>query len=430
MEKCTYCDFFSIPVSGLPAGFSPGRFISALVQEIEAGRRLYRAAGWSSVYTGGGTPSLLSPEDIRILCRAVGRNIRTSPSAEWTVEMNPEDVTSGRLAAWEEGGANRLSLGIQTLQEPALRVLARRGSPQAVRRALQTVTDCWHGDLSVDLIAGLPFQTPASLADDLEEVLAFAPAHVSLYQLSVEDGTPLARQKAAGAVPLPDEEEAAEIWEAGKCILEQNGFRRYEVSNFARPGHESQHNLAYWHLEPFFGAGPGASGTLVAGNSALRLENTRDLPAWLAFWENPPFVFDRESGFGPDSLHRTFPLPEARLFRDFPFHAEKIAPQDFAFETLMMGMRLTEGISGEAFRQRFGITLSACFGRTFSRWEQAGKLKTGGGRVFLTGPGLLFLNAFLVECLDELTEKRELFRNADPPHGPEFPGPPSPAVSP
>ena len=387
-SKCAYCDFFSVPINDAGHSFSFDSFIKALLNEIKAKQAIYAADGFSTVYIGGGTPSLIPPKSVLALCDCV-RRINAATPVEWTVGMNPADVAAPLLKAWSDGGANRLSLGVQSFSDKTLKAVGRRGNSAQNIAALALASSMWRGDISVDLIAGLPCQTCESLQDDIAAALAFNPEHVSLYQLALEEGTPLFALNADGAVPLPDDDEAALIWNAGKESLVNAGFFRYEVSNFALLGHESRHNMAYWRLDSFIGAGPGASGTLVSGNTCTRLENTKSIDEWLAFWgdeENARVLAE----LGTCALDRA------------PERVDQVDPADFAFETLMTGMRLTRGIDEAEFSGRFAEGLDGLFGATLQKWEEAGRLKREGGRVALTEDGLLFLNAFLLECLDEL----------------------------
>ena len=396
-SKCAYCDFFSVPINARKPRFSFERYIKALLNEINAKLALYRGEGFSTVYIGGGSPSLMPAECAALFCAGVRqinvkscRGINAASPIEWTVEMNPADVTEELLKAWGEGGANRLSLGVQSLSDKTLKAIGRRGRAEQNIAALTLASSVWRGELSVDLIAGLPYQSAADLCEDISAVLAFNPAHISLYQLTLEEGAPLFALSAAGAVPLPDDDEAALIWNAGKDMLANAGLLRYEVSNFALKGHECRHNIAYWHLNSFIGAGPGATGTLVRGSACTRLENTKDIDEWLAFWEN-------------EECAALFAEQGATAIERAHMRVEQVGYADFAFETLMMGMRLTSGVSEAAFRARFAEGLDGLFGATLQKWESAGRLKREGGCASLTDDGLLFLNAFLLECLTELS---------------------------
>lgn len=432
IQKCSYCDFFSIPIHKTPAGFSFESFVTALLNEINLKMRVYAADGFSTVYIGGGTPSLLPAKNVAALCgglrrlapgqdflrakkpgRALsahaGSGSECAARTEWTVEMNPGDVTQDALAAWAGGGANRLSLGIQSFNEKTLASVRRRNSPEENYRALDAVSREWRGGLSVDLIAGLPFQTEQSVLHDLSSVLEFSPEHVSLYQLSLEERTPLfslaRNKKAAGrggeAAFLPSEDEAADMWLAGKDFLEARGFVRYETSNFALPGFESKHNETYWRLNSFIGAGPGSAGTLVAGNRCFRFDATRDIDRWLSFWRDFPVdAYDDASALlcgGEAETDRPVRFPP-----DAPVEISEIPAPDFAFETIMMGMRLSSGMSNKDFHRRFGADMFSFVGKTLEKWMERGMLVVDGDNVRMTEEGSLFLNAFLVDCAAEI----------------------------
>lgn len=363
LKKCDYCDFYSVPGIG-KSGIS--RITDALVREIADREKTHAPDGWKTVYIGGGTPSLLGTQDISALCGS----IRTD--GEWTIEANPEDLTHEWLDACGSGGVNRISLGIQSMDDSILSGVGRRGSRAANIAALELVRNDWTGRLSLDLIAGLPGQTTRGLESDLREVIAFKPDHISLYSLTIEEGTPLSRRLAGNdPISLPDEDESAAIWIAGRDLLENHGYRQYEISNFARDGAESAHNMTYWRLEPYIGVGPGAAGTVNAHDTADRLTDIDDIDKWL---ENPL-----------DS-----------------FESERISREECIREFLLMGMRLAAGISRKDFKVRFGTDILDLTGKTVLRWKKRGLLDAGPDRIALNREGLLFLNRFLSDCMEEM----------------------------
>lgn len=373
LRKCDYCDFFSVPLGdtgrdGTRLSLAP--FVRALRREMAIRKKDLGITAWKTVYIGGGTPSLLDPEAIRALGEAIRDNVAVE--GEWTIEANPEDITADWLDACAETGINRLSLGIQSMDDSMLASVARRGNRESNEAALELARDRWRGDISVDLIAGLPGQTEEGLLSDIREVLNFAPDHVSLYSLTVEEGTPLARRIAADAqTGLPDDDAAADIWIAGRDALDERGYRQYEVSNFALPGHESRHNQAYWNLETYIGVGPGATGTVIAGDTAYRYTVTRDIAAWL------------------DD-------PRAIAFE------ERIDRGDCVREAFLMGFRLLDGVSRTGFCQRFGVDALDLIGGTVEAWRKKGLAAADESGVRLTRDGLLLLNRFLEDCLIEL----------------------------
>ncbi len=292
---------------------------------------------------------------------------------EVTVEANPESATPDFIRACEASGVTRLSLGVQSLQPETRAAVGRIGNPDRILSAVEAVNRRFSGSLSVDLISGLPLQPLESLADDIDFAASCGADHVSLYALTLEPGTALHGRAAAGTAELPSRDTADELWIAGRDALERRGFRQYEVSNFAVPGRESRHNQRYWRLESYIGCGPGAVGTVVneTGATAVRHAWEADLSRWLR---------------GED--HR----PER----------ETISRKEFLIECLMMGFRTRSGVDGSLFRRRFGAGPEAFVGRTLERWRARGLAE--GGRPALNRDGLLRLNAFLLECLEELDD--------------------------
>lgn len=352
--------------------------VDALLREADYRRREYSVDAWNTVYVGGGTPSMLSPEEIGKLAAPLA-SCRSSDSGEFTVEANPEDLAQDWLASCADSGVNRLSLGVQSMNDETLASVNRRGTADSNRKALELAKREWKGKLSVDLIAGLPGQTAESLIDDIECVARFNPDHVSLYSLTVEEGTPLGRIIAgeaaphAGFLPPPGDDEAAEMWIAGRDRLEKLGYAQYEVSNFSREGCESAHNSTYWELGSWLGAGPGSVGTVAQGDTAIRISDSADIARWI---ENPET--SRET--------------------------ERIARSDCVKEAFLMGMRTTKGISRPRFASRFGIDPLVLIPSTSEAWTKRGLLMRGADRVALTREGLLFLNRFLASCMDELCD--------------------------
>ncbi|ULQ59998.1 radical SAM family heme chaperone HemW [Brucepastera parasyntrophica] len=368
-KKCDYCDFFSVVPGKTDSTLFSG-YILSLEKEIYARRSSFRIEGWKTVYIGGGTPSLLSPHNILELGRIIRLDgvLRLDEGIEWTIEANPEDITAEWLEACAAAGISRLSLGIQTLNDDSLIALGRRGGRKSSIRALELVQRFWKGEVSLDFISGLPFQTEAVIESDFAAVFPFDPDHISLYSLTIESGTPLAKQ---GHQSLPDEDRSADLWLAGRKILENAGYRQYEVSNFAKPGRECRHNLTYWNMESYIGAGPGAAGTIITPEGAVRFENCKDIQKW--------------SGNPAES-----------------FITETIDTHTAIIEFLLMGMRLAAGIDCGEFERRFKTGVFQYIGGTLSRWEAKKLLRLADGRIALTGEGLLYLNSFLTECIYEI----------------------------
>lgn len=365
-KKCDYCDFFSCSPASFPAGTVPvtDRITNALVREISERSTEFSVDQWNTVYIGGGTPSLLSPANLYSLCSSFHCD------GEVSIEANPETITGEWLTAAENGGITRLSLGIQSFHDPLLQAVGRTGSANSVNKALELIAENWKGHFSVDLMCGLPGQTADMLAADIRQLSRYPVDHVSLYSLIIEPGTPLARRlDHSHTLHLPDNE--PDLWFMARDMLEDSGFLQYEVSNFAKSGTQCRHNLVYWHMEGYLGAGPSAVGTMPQGDESVRYTNTRDIHSWLSH-----------------------PVASQLI--------EQINRQDTLFEVLLMGFRLTEGIPRNAFRERFSVDVLDLVGKTATAWEKRGLLSVTSDTVSLTREGLPLLNRFLSDCLEEL----------------------------
>jgi len=355
-ERCDYCDFFST-TANLQNDYIDA-FIGAVIADVKYQLEYFNVSEIPTVYIGGGTPSILGRR-IGVLLDALKKTGRCAP-VEITVEANPESATEEFLCACREGGVNRLSLGVQTFHEPSRQAVNRIGNVKMLEERLALCSRFFSGSLSVDLITGLPYQNEKIVIEDVRRLLAFDPVHVSLYSLSVESGTPLVRKLENREISLPDRDKADALWLKARDALTQAGFCHYEVSNFARNEKRCLHNIRYWLMEGWLGAGPSASGTVVneGAGIAKRFTYTPDVDAYI----NSPLI---DTAICEE-------LDKASLMR----------------ESLLMGYRYCEGPNAEIFKRRFGRTVEECIPKTLSRWEGKDKM--------------LFLNSFLCEAFDEL----------------------------
>ncbi len=325
LSKCPYCDFNSHVREAIPQA----RFAAALRAELawEAGRLGPRRLG--SIFFGGGTPSLMAPATAAALIADARRLFVAEPDLEITLEANPTSVEAGRLAAFADAGVNRLSLGVQALDDAALRALGRGHSAAEATAALETARKIFPR-LSFDLIYARPGQTLAAWQEELGRALALAADHLSLYQLTIEPGTAYEALHRRGDIVLPDEDTAAALYDATAEAAARFGLAAYEVSNYAQPGCESRHNLAYWRYQDYAGIGPGAHGRLMLGETLLATRRHRAPEPWAELVER--------QGHGSSE-------------------AQMVAPPDRAREALLMGLRLAEGIDAAWFARRTGVAL-------------------------------------------------------------------------
>lgn len=383
-DKCLYCDFFSVPRGTV----TPVAMQKVVTETITHARCLVGAAGSDTqvetLFIGGGTPSCLPPAERK---RLLGAFTALRPS-EWTVESNPETLDEGFLDDCAEAGVTRLSVGIQSLSPAHLKTLRRRATRDHALSAIRLLQARWRGQLNLDFITGIPGQTAAEVREDLAVLGGQWPDHVSLYQLTVEPGTPLEMMVDEGSLRLNRGEQDEELWLAGREELLRQGFQQYEVSNFCRPQRECRHNLRYWRIQPYAGAGPGSVSTLPAAWAAratgrpeltekaavVRLAAPKDIPAFLrgqdAFWGS---------------------------------ETELLSPADFLLENVMMGLRLSRGIEESMLLSRFGHPFAELFPGLWEDWVSRGLAVPPDGSLRLTDAGLLLLD----RLLGELFERRE-----------------------
>ena len=409
-SKCSYCDFFSLPSAGVP-----DQYVDAMVAQLGSFRRAGLLGRLETVYFGGGTPSLLSCAQLSRIMEEVCPHLE--PGAEVTLEANPESLTRQLLAAARGCGIDRISLGIQSLDDGVLGCVGRRCTAGKARRALGLLAESGMA-FCTDFIAGLPEQGDQEFLAGLEEVLTYKPRHVSLYSLTVEEGTRLHRQIESGQLAwFP--EVADSQWIAGRDLLEAAGYLQYEVSNFAPAGQESRHNCAYWRQQSYLGAGAGATGTLYRWGASgellggLRYTNTTNIDEYVGFWSAAGGGQGVFSGSGTDSGGEAF--SGHTLLEAMPAQREELDRDTLAFEHLMLALRMKEGVDCSEYRRRFGRELAAAatggqeadgrMAAAFKDFCRRGWMRERrqGGAVAgytMTGEGLLFLNLILERLLE------------------------------
>ena len=365
LRKCPYCDFNS----HVREGIDQAAWREGLLRELRHEAARANGAGGprplASIFFGGGTPSLMPPATVAALIEEARRLFDAPADLEVTLEANPTSVEAARLAEIRAAGVNRLSLGIQALDPAALRFLGREHSAAEAVAALETGRAIFPR-LSFDLIYARPGQPEAAWRAELRQALALAADHLSLYQLTIEPGTRFATEYARGAFALPDPDEAARLYWATVEEAARFSLAPYEISNYAQPGAESRHNLAYWRYGDYLGIGPGAHQRLLLGGAMLATRRHRAPEEWLA----------RVARQGHGTAAE-----------------ETLPPADRAREALLMGLRLAEGIEPARIEARSGLTLAAatdpamllaCIEEGYLEWTAAGRLRaTDEGRMRL-----------------------------------------------
>ncbi|MBM4227683.1 MAG: radical SAM family heme chaperone HemW [Gammaproteobacteria bacterium] len=321
VRKCPYCDFNSHAAENVPEA----QYVAALLADLEHDLPLTFERPLVSIFLGGGTPSLFSGAAINALLRGVARRVPFAADIEITLEANPGAVDEAHFAGYREAGVNRLSIGVQSMRQAQLTRLGRVHGTEDAARAVAVAQAAGFENLNLDLIYGLPGDRKGDSLRDLEALLAFAPQHVSWYQLTLEPGTAFAHRPPR----LPPEGRIAEESEQGVALLATAGFHRYEVSAYARAGHEARHNLNYWQFGDYLGLGAGAHGKLSTAEGVLRTTRRRH-----------PQAYMKESG--NESVRTLEPVPTERLPIEFMLNA----------------LRLAEGFPEALFAARTGLPLS------------------------------------------------------------------------
>jgi len=365
-RKCPYCDFKSIEAARAPED----RFAGCLLKELEKTARetgLHEAL-LATVYLGGGTPSILSPDTVAGIISGIKSTFREAEEPEVTLEVNPDTVDLQKLTGFRSGGVTRLSIGFQALDDRHLVLLGRAHTAEAALNAFSFAREAGFANVGVDLMFAIPGQTLADWETTLRKVSALRPEHISLYGLTIEEGTPFHGRYGKEREGLPSEEIEALMYLKAREVLKDAGYRHYEVSNFALPGFESRHNSRYWKGADYLGIGPSAHSYI-------------SRPLWGRRWWNiavPYEYMDRvEKGESPIDA------------------GEELTREDAMLEAVMLGLRMVEeGVKHGPFTARFGVSPVEAF--TWDALILDGFVDKRGQDLVLTEKGLLFLNEVLL----------------------------------
>jgi len=364
LSKCPYCDFNSHVRHG---GIDEARFVRAYEREIATTAERIGARTVSSVFFGGGTPSLMQPSSVQAILDAIAKNWRLAPDAEITLEANPSSVEAARFRGYRAAGVNRVSLGVQSLDDAVLKELGRLHSAQDAIEALAVARSIFPR-YSFDMIYARPRQTLQAWAAELKRALGEAADHVSLYQLTIEPDTPFSALHAAGKLTIPNEDLGRDLYDLTQSICADAGLPAYEISNHARPGAECRHNLIYWRGHEYAGIGPGAHGRLNIGPRRYATETERRPETWLMR------VLATGDGLTVD---------------------EALTPGERADEYLLMGLRLAEGIETARYVALCGREIDP---ERIALLHKEGAVETtSDGRLRVTQSGFPLLDAVVAD---------------------------------
>ena len=376
VRKCTYCDFLSAPAGEQ----EKASYVEALIREIKSKRQTYAQYRVSTVFLGGGTPSVLSGECTARIFHALRENFDIDRSAEVTMEVNPGTVTEEKAAVWKQCGVNRLSIGLQSADDRELAMLGRI-------HTYRDFLDTWHivrlagfENINIDLISAIPGQTAGGWERTLRTAAGLGPEHISAYSLIIEEGTPFYARygenrgiisEETGLWPrLPDEDTEREIYKMTARILAEYGYHRYEISNYAKKGYECRHNLGYWDRKEYLGLGLGSASLI----RERRFHNTAVMETYLT---------------------TAGKLPEVPACEDL----EILTTEDQMEEFMFLGLRKTEGICCDRFQEKFGRPIEEVYGQQILELERKGLLKRENRKIRLTERGVDVSNTVFTEFM-------------------------------
>ena len=348
-KKCIYCDFFS----GNFSREGKDRYLLAMMRELEVRRKELKGEEIATVYFGGGTPSLLFPDEIGVSLHAAG----CCKGAEVTVEVNPDDVTAEYIANLRKVGVNRISMGVQSFNDKELKLLGRRHNARKAIDAAKAIRYAGISNLSIDLIYGIPGQSEQSWRKSLEQAIALHPKHISAYSLTYEEGTPLSRLRDEGAIAEANDDLSVRFFDMLLDTLEANGYKQYEISNFSLPGKQSRHNSAYWQFTPYLGIGASAH----SFDGKVRRYN----PSNLSLYINKVL----EQGVAYEEEHETL----SQLYDEW----------------VMTRLRTAKGMNLKALGERFGESYLAHCRKAMQPHLQQGLITITRGVVRLTRKGVM-----------------------------------------
>lgn len=369
-RRCFYCDFPVSVVGDRLRGETSGtisQYVEALCREIAMTRT---GQPLKTIFFGGGTPSLLSTKQLQQILATLEKHLGIAAGAEISMEVDPGTFDLVHISGYSSVGVNRVSLGVQAFQAELLQFAGRSHSVVDIFTSVELIHQVEIPEFSLDLISGLPHQSLEQWQDSLEQAIATIPTHISIYDLTIEPGTAFGRYYQPGDQPLPTDETTVQMYQMGQKVLTDAGFEHYEISNYARPGHQCQHNRVYWENRPYYGFGMGAA-SYIDGKRFTRPRKTKEYYRWL------------DSGGIID--------------------CEVTPPQEVLLETLMLGLRLAEGVSLSMLVGKFGEDQVKEIYKCLQPYLDKGWVEIVEGRLCLSDPqGFLFSNVVLADLFEQL----------------------------
>lgn len=381
MKKCLYCDFLSASADEE----TQREYVEALLREIRFFGERSSDYVVSTIYIGGGTPSWLDEALMAKIMEEITHRFLLAKDAEITIECNPGTVTERKFQTYKKIGINRLSIGLQSVNEKELQLLGRVHTFDQFLKTYELARKTGFTNINVDLMSSLPGQTPKTFANTLQQVIRLHPEHISAYSLIIEKGTPFYETYKFDAVKqragmqtefLPTEDEEYEIGKLTQVVLEKAGYHRYEVSNYAREGYACRHNIGYWRRTNYLGMGLGAASLL----ENIRYTNTSDLYHYIEE------SVDIKNVMVPVTLanQTTVSVPATNLSDTVDVIERNAQMEEFMF----LGLRMTQGVLREDFERAFGMTIESVYGEVLQTLLQEGLLEKSEGRIFLTDRGM------------------------------------------
>lgn len=386
MKKCNYCDFLSAPADER----TQNHYVAALLREIRYYGECCRDRRVSTIYIGGGTPSWLPEQYMELILKQLRVSFDIDEAAEITVECNPGTLTGQKLMTYKACGVNRLSIGLQSTFDDELKLLGRVHTYEQFLRNYELARKAGFSNINIDLMSALPYQTTVKYLTSLKRVIALRPEHISAYSLIIEKGTPFYEKYRFDAVKreagmrtecLPGEETEYEICEKTKEVLEQNGYRQYEISNYAKAGYECRHNIGYWKRTDYLGMGLAAASLI----DNVRYTNARDL-----------FLYIEETS----DIHAvSIEGVEHGMATNLHEQADVVSRNAQIEEYMFLGLRMTEGITRAEFRQTFGVEIEAVYAGILPKLAEEGLIRMEAGVIRLTKRGTDISNYVLSQFL-------------------------------